>query len=123
VHRHVDVQHTAPVEREYEKDVEDMERDRGHGQKVDRDRSLEMVAEESLLRLRRGTARSPSWLRHVLRDRVLVDGMSEPNRTLNRWRGQGFSRREFSFFRFGVSWVLRIQWTFPFSALEGAGAR
>jgi hypothetical protein len=39
--------------------------------------------------------------------------------TLNRWRGQGVSRREFSFFRFGVGWVLGIQWTYRFSALEG----
>ena len=71
VRRHVDVQHTAPVEREDEKGVEDVERNRWHGQKVDRDRCLEMVTEKGLPSLRRGTAWSRRWLRHVLRDRVL----------------------------------------------------
>jgi hypothetical protein len=72
VRRHVDVQHTAPVEREDEKDLEDVERDRWHGQKVDRDRSPRDGRGEGLPRLRRGTAWSRSWLRHVLGDHVLV---------------------------------------------------
>ncbi len=75
-------------------------------------RLTEVLGEEQVTAI----ARRSGWLRRVRK-------VMPPNRTLNRWRGQGFSRREFSFFRFGVSWVLRIQWTFPFSALEGAGAR
>jgi hypothetical protein len=43
VRRHVDLQHTAALEREDKDDVDDVECDRRHRQKVDRDRAHEVV--------------------------------------------------------------------------------
>ena len=42
--RHVDVKDAATFQSEHDEDVEDVESDRWHGEKVDRDRSDEMVA-------------------------------------------------------------------------------
>src|SRR5260370_38035013 len=64
-------------EREDEKDVEDAEGHGRHGQESDRDRTREMIADESLPGLRRGTARPPRGLGHVLGDRIFGDVVAD----------------------------------------------
>jgi hypothetical protein len=74
---HVDVQYTAAFERKDEEDVDDVEGHRRYSQEVDRDRSREMVVKEGLPRLRGWAAWLPSRPRHILRDSILIDGMTE----------------------------------------------
>jgi len=60
---HVNVQYSAALDRNHEEYVENVERDRWHRQKVDRERSRQMIAEERLPGLRRRTERKPwKWV-------------------------------------------------------------
>ncbi len=74
---HIDVQQAPSREREDEKDVEDAEGHGRHGQEIDRDCTGEMIADESLPGLRRGRARPPRGLGHVLGDGIFGDVVAQ----------------------------------------------